>query len=51
MFNKDALPPDAQQYFNSLPMFLKESIIQAGLEFKNKQDLVSFCEYVDHDNP
>lgn len=51
MFNKNALPQDAQQYFSSLPMFLQESIIQTGIEFKNKQELVNFCEYVDHDNP
>ena len=51
MFNREALSSDAQQYFNSLPLFLQESIMQTGMEFKNKQELVNFCEYVDHDNP
>jgi|GEM_PF-7018821 len=51
MFDKDRLPADAQQYFNSLPLFLQESIIQTGVELTTKQELVDFCEYVDHDNP
>ncbi len=51
MFNKNGIPQDAQQYFNSLPLFLQESIMQTGIEFQNKQELVNFCEYVDHDNP
>lgn len=51
MFNKEKLPPDARQYFNSLPIFLQESIIQTGVDLKTKKELVDFCEYVDHDNP
>ncbi|HIS75431.1 MAG TPA: hypothetical protein IAB51_01345 [Candidatus Merdivicinus excrementipullorum] len=36
----DSMPKDS--YFQSLPDWLKENIIQSGAQFENRQELQSF---------
>ena len=46
MFDQDKLALDARHYFDSLPLFLKESLIQTGVELTTKEELINFCENV-----
>lgn len=46
MFDKEKLTPDAKRYFDSLPLFLKESLTQTSVHLTTKEELINFCEHV-----
>lgn len=37
---------EAQKYFNSLPKYLQETIIQSGAEYSNKKELENITLYI-----
>ena len=42
--------PPENAYFQSLPAWMRENILQAGPQFANQQDLESFvAEYLEED--
>ena len=43
-FNKEA-----QEYFNSLPVFMQEDIMQSGVQVYTKNDLVNLMENTLHE--
>lgn len=40
-----------QSYFNSLPIFLKEDIMQSGVQFYSKKDMQNLVQNLTYQKP
>lgn len=40
---------EAQNYFDTLPIFMQENIMQSGVQIKTKEDLINLIENSLHD--
>lgn len=45
---KDAknIPPEAWSYFAALPAYLQESIMQSGMKFQTREELMEFSKHI-----
>lgn len=50
MFNINALPSDAKEYFESLPLYMQVNITQSGAGMQTKQELEAYCQAIQRDS-
>ena len=46
MANQDSkrMPPDIQQYFDTLPPMIQETLTQCGIQFSSREELETYAK-------